>query len=108
MAAAGAATAWWWFVRCEQDCARADRSAQLLFDRGELLVMLALIDAVDVRCRCGRFTQGDVPPQYALAHAALQEFFREGRRAETERLLAQARSPMLKDLARRLNDSSMP
>lgn len=42
-------------------CVAAEHAAQDLFHRGELLSALALIGAVDTRCRCSRFTSGDAP-----------------------------------------------
>lgn len=42
-------------------CVAAEHAAQDLFQRGELLSALALIGAVDTRCRCSRFTSGDAP-----------------------------------------------
>src|SRR5687768_592462 len=58
---------WWWFVRCGHECMEADRDAQNLFQQGELWSALALIDTVDAKCHCSRFTSGDAPIQYALA-----------------------------------------
>lgn len=98
--AAGLA-AWWWFVRCDRTCAAADRVAQTLFERGELLSALALIDSTDARCRCARFTSGDASPQYAIAAACLRALLAEGRRTEAERVLAQARGSILRELAKR-------
>ena len=94
-----AAVCWWWFARCERACAAIDRDTQELFQRGELLSALALIDAVDARCRCARFTSGDAPPQYALALTSLRQLLIEGRSSEVRRLLANARGPILKELA---------
>jgi hypothetical protein len=87
-----------WFARCERACAAADRDAHDLFQRGELRSALAVIDAVDAKCRCSRFTAGDAPPQYALAQACLRELLEEGRGAEAEDILAQARGPILRGL----------
>jgi len=102
LAAAGGAALWWWFVLCERDCAAADRHAQDLFQRGELLAALALLDKVDARCDCSRFTSGDAPPQYALAQACLRQLRSEGRSVEVQDLLARARGPILKELAGKL------
>lgn len=99
LAAVGGAI-WWWFVRCERDCAASDREAQELFRRGELLSVLTLIDGTDARCRCSRFTSGDAPAQYALARACLRQLLIEGRRDEAEGFLARARSPILRELAK--------
>jgi hypothetical protein len=93
------AAAWWWFVRCEHVCARADQDAQDLFQRGELLSTLSLIDKVDSRCSCTRFTSGDTPPQYAMAQVCLRQLLNEGRSTEVEQLLAHAHGPILSELA---------
>jgi hypothetical protein len=89
-------------VRCERDCAAVDRDAQDLFQHGEFLSVLALIDAVDARCRCSRFTSGDSPPQYALAQACLRQLLSEGPNAEVERILLRARGRILMELAKQL------
>lgn len=59
--------------RCEGDCAAVDREAQRLYQRGDLLLALVLIDKVDARCRCERFTSGDAPPEYSWAQACLRQ-----------------------------------
>jgi hypothetical protein len=107
-AAAAIGVAWWWFVHCENACVAADHAAQDLFQRGELLSLLRLIDGVDARCRCARFTAGDPPPQYALAQACLRQLLGEGRSAEVEHLLTQTRGPILKDLSKGLGDYTPP
>jgi hypothetical protein len=96
--------AWWWFVRCEQECGEVERDAQGMFQRGELLSAIALIDAVDARCRCARFTTGDASPQYALAKACLERLLTEGQSPEIGRILAHARGPILKELAKQSAD----
>ena len=103
-----AAAAWWWFVRCARACVAAEHAAQDLFQRGELLSALALIGAVDARCRCSRFTSGDAPPQYALAQACLRQLLNEGRSTDVEHLLAHARGPILTDLSKGLGDHTPP
>lgn len=99
LVAAGAAAWWWWFVRCERDCIAAERHAQELFQRGELLPALALIDQVDARCNCARFTSGDAPPHYSLAVVCVRQLRGEGRSLEVQDLLEHARGPILKELA---------
>jgi hypothetical protein len=94
-------SAWWWFVRCERNCGEVLRHAQDMFERGELSLALARIDAVDAKCHCSRFTSGDAPPQYSLAQACLERLLSEGRLDEVERLLAQAQGPILKELGKR-------
>ncbi len=96
-----AAVLWWWYMRCERACTAADRAAEDLFQRGELLSALSLIDAADARCHCGRFTSGDAPPQYALAQACLRGLLSRGQRAEVERFLARVRGPILRELSNR-------
>jgi len=96
---AATAAAWWWFRRCEHACLEVDLGAQNLFERGELLSALALIDAVDARCHCARFSSGDAPPQYALAQTCLLQLLSKGRSAEVESLLRHARGPILRELA---------
>ncbi len=86
--AAAIAAAWWRFARCARACVAAENAAQDLFQRGELLSALALIDAVDTRCRCARFTSGDSPPQYTLAQACLRQLLSEGRSTEVKHLLS--------------------
>ena len=106
-AALAGALGFWWCVRCDGDCAVADGDAEGLFRRGEPLAALSLLDVVDARCRCSRFTSGDAPPQYALAQACLRRLLDEGREAEVEGLLARARGPILRELAaevRRANE----
>lgn len=88
-----------WLARCERACLAADQDAEYLFRRGELLAALAVIDNVDARCRCARFTSGDAPPQYALAQACLRELQNDGRTAEVERVLARTRGTILRELA---------
>jgi hypothetical protein len=102
LAVAGTAASWWWFVCCERNCAATDRHAQDLFQRGDPLAALALLDKFDARCNCARFTSGDAPPQYALAQACLRQLFSEGRSVEVQALLAHARGPILKELAGQL------
>jgi hypothetical protein len=97
-----AAAAWWyWFTRCERACAALEVEAQYLFQRGEFLAALTLIDTVDARCRCERFTSGDTPPQYALAQACIRQLLSEGHSAEVGRLLTSARGTILRELAKR-------
>ena len=99
----GAAVCWWWssYEQCARDCDAVDADAIALFERGELVAALKRIDEVDTRCRCGRFVDGDAPPQYSLAVACLQRLRREGRRVEVDDILANARGPILMDLRRR-------
>jgi hypothetical protein len=100
MALASVAAAWWWwYVRCERDCAAADHKAEELFRRGELLSALALIDAMDARCHCERFTSGDAPLQYTLARTCLRRLLSQGRSAEVEAFLTHVRGPILKELS---------
>lgn len=87
---------WWWFVRCEAVCAQADRDVEDLFGRGNWQSALDMIDGVDARCHCSRFTSGDAPPQYAIAEATLRGLVAKGRREEAERALARARGPILR------------
>lgn len=94
---AGAAVCWWWwsYARCEHACDAVDAEAMALFERRELIAALERIDEVDARCDCGRFVDGDAPPQYSLAVACLQQLRREGRGAEADGVLAAARGPFL-------------
>lgn len=98
--AGGAGASWWWYVAADDECREADRNAADLFDRHELVQSLKLVDEVDGRCDCARFTSGDAPPQYAIAWACLRQLDREGRGSEAREVLASARSPMLKSLAK--------
>jgi len=92
---------WWpWFVRCDELCAQVDREAASLFDRGELVAALELIDRTDARCRCSRYTSGDAPAQYSIAEACLQQLLREQKTAELRRILARARGPIIRSLLR--------
>lgn len=86
-------------ARCERACESGDEDAQELLRRGDPLAALRLLDEVDARCRCARFTSGDAPPQYALAIACLQRLRDEGRDAERRQALVEARGPILRDLA---------
>jgi hypothetical protein len=99
----GAAACWWgWsYARCERACDAADAEATALFERGALVAALERIDAVDARCDCGRFVDGDAPPQYSLAVACLQQLRRDGRGAEADGILAAARGPILMSMRRR-------
>jgi len=101
VATVGALILWWWFVRCETDCAAADRAAEDLFERGELLSVLELIDTVDSKCHCSRFTSGDAPTQYALAQECVRQLRGKGMTTELERLLMHSRSPILMEVANR-------
>jgi hypothetical protein len=104
VAAAGAAVWWRRIVRCEHDCSGVDHDSQEMFRRGELLFALALIDGVDARCHCSRFTSGDASPQYALAKTCIEALVKEGQHARVKQLLAQARGSILKELAQQLAD----
>ena len=97
---AGALGACWWIGRCERDCAAAEVAAQSLFDRGDALGTLGVIDSADARCRCSRFTAGDAPALYSLAQACLRKLADSGRTADASRLLAGARGPILQELAK--------
>jgi hypothetical protein len=97
---AGAASLWWWFVRCEWDCEEVDHEAQKLFQQGEFLSVLMLIDDVDARCHCSRFTSGDSPPQYALAQACLKQLLDKEQNEDIGLILARARGPILRQLAK--------
>jgi hypothetical protein len=98
---AGAA-AWWWRYRAsERACAQVALDARALFDGGQPLAALERIDAVDARCRCGRFTSGDEPPEYALARACVERLRAQGQGAEADRALAAARGPILRELGGR-------
>jgi hypothetical protein len=92
---------WWWHARCETACAEVDRGSQEMLERGDLVAALTLIDGVDARCRCGRFTSGDAPPQYSLAQACLGRLRTAGRSAEVDALLNKARGPILIELGKR-------
>ena len=94
------AAAWWWFVHCKRTCTEVDHNAHDLFRRGELMSVLTLIDAVDTRCRCERFTSGDASPHYALAQACILQLLNEGRSDEVKCFLMRARGPILKELAK--------
>jgi hypothetical protein len=97
----GVATLWWWFVQCEQECAVTDRDAQTLFQRGEFYSVLVLINAVDTKCHCSRFTSGDPPTQYSLAQACIRQLREKGLSRDVEDFLIGVRSPILKELAKR-------
>lgn len=95
---AGAAL-WWRYARGERDCARAEADARRLLQQDEPGAVLELIDGVDARFRCARYTAGDAPPIYSLAHAALQRLRERGEGAAADRLLARARGPLLCGIA---------
>jgi hypothetical protein len=71
-----------------------------LFDRGDPLAALRLIDEVDAWHHCSRFTEGDEPPESALARTAVARLRADGHAAEVEALFAHARGPILQELAR--------
>jgi hypothetical protein len=100
LAALAAAGAWVRYARAERDCARAERDARRRLEEDDPAAALALLDRVDARCRCARFTRGDAPPQYTLADAALRRLEARGEHTRARRLLAGARGPLLRDLAR--------
>lgn len=100
LAGVAGAARWWWLARCERACANADRDAHTLFNRGEVVAALELIDAVDARCDCSRYTSGDAPPQYALADACLRQLLRDQRSADFRRIASNARGPILRALLR--------
>lgn len=87
----------WRYVNCDAACSEADVKIERLFDRGEFLSALMLIDKIDARCNCGRFTSGDPPSQYSLAQACFRQLSSDGRTAEMEMLLANAQGPILKE-----------
>ncbi len=92
--------AWLWYARCERICLVTDRKGEDLIKRGEYLSLLALINDVDGRCNCTRFTSGDAPAQYALAEACIRLLLNDGQSAQVNQIMANARSPILKELSK--------
>lgn len=101
MAGIAGLLAWLWYVRCEKACAAAEHTAQDMFQRGEVVSVLEFIDDMDTRFNCARFTCGDAPPLYALAEACILKLSSDGQSSEKEKVLANARGRMLKELAKR-------
>lgn len=99
LAATAGAFAWWRYADAERACAAAEGDARRLLQDGDAEGALRLIDGVDARCRCARFTHGDAPPQYTLAGAALRQLRDRGGGDAARRLLAEARGPLLRELA---------
>lgn len=101
LAAVGlAAVLWHWHRdRCESDCAAAAHESAGLLARGEAQAALKLLDAVDARCTCERFTSGDAPPEYSLAQACIRKLQSAGRTQELDEILARATGPILKSIA---------
>lgn len=96
----GLVAVWWWWPECEQRCDSVDHRTQDLLRRGQELSALALIDDVDARCHCGRFTSGDEPPQSATLRVCVERLLGGSQRAELLRHLDQARGPMLRELSK--------
>jgi hypothetical protein len=95
---ATAVLAWWNRQRCARACDDANYEAETLFQKGDFLSALTLIDQVDTRCNCSRFTSGDMPPEYSLAQACLRQLLNKGQDAEIHFILARTRSPILMEL----------
>ncbi|MCP3059829.1 hypothetical protein LXT21_13675 [Myxococcus sp. K38C18041901] len=96
----GLVAVWWWWPECQQRCDSVDQRTQELLHREQELSALALIDGVDARCHCGRFTSGDEPPQSATLRVCIQRLLDGGQRTELMRHLDQARGPMLRELSK--------
>jgi len=101
--ASGAGASWWWHVTAERECHEAERNAADLFDRHEPIQSLEVVDEVDARCNCARFTSGDEPGQTSIARACLRQLSREGRVSEAREVLGRARGPILRELAKTID-----
>lgn len=105
------ADAWWLLVvavlvgallwltrqnRCQRRCNEAVEGADRRATAGDLIGALTILDRVDAACDCGRFTEGDEPPEYAAARFYLEEL----RRGQGEEALSrlEIRGPILRDL----------
>jgi hypothetical protein len=85
--------------RCADRCNVALEHADRLAAGGDLRAALTTIDEEDSSCSCGRFTDGDEPPEYASARAYLQRLRADGRVGEANEIAAAARGPILRELA---------
>lgn len=80
--------------------------AEEQFARGEPIGALRALDAVDARMDCGRFTEGDAPPEVSLAIACVRRLKATGREVELNAVFSAAEGSILTEL--RGNLSGIP
>lgn len=91
---------WLSFQRCEQACIKADVKAQSLFEDGQYMAVLLLVDKTDSHCGCSEYTSGDAPSQYALASISMDRLLADtAQYAQLKKLIQRTKSPVLNKLA---------